>query len=227
MNPVQYAIFHNNRAVDLLGSEPKDYNDAIDHLKEALNTMKAMVRGSTTSMVDEDLLELGINDCMNKDSAAFACEQEASFMYHDAILIPVELGNEQNCTARSRLLISCMVIFNLALANHLTAEAGFSVDGSIRDTRVRALRLYELAFNLQREELAENDVLFVLAVTNNLGLLHRQLDDQIASTQCFQIVLSTLMFLADQKQVNHFLSLDGFFVNTSYLVSEMAVAPAA
>ena len=123
-------------------------------------------------------------------------------------------------------MISCIIVFNLALAQH-----NFSMTTKNTENQLLALgkacRLYELAFNLHRNELeGSNDMLFRLAIVNNLGLVHKSLDDMEAANKCFEVVLSTLLYLVDQGHVTTF-PLDNFFMNTTYLVGKQSVAPAA
>jgi hypothetical protein len=146
------------------------------------------------------------------------------FMYRDAIVIPTDLCNRiSNSSVRS--MISCIVIFNLALVYHLSV-LDETVDDS-NSTLIKAWKLYEMAISVKRSELMDNDVMLILAVTNNLGLLHRQLGDETGATQCFEMVLATLMYLADHREEGNLLPLDGFFMNTSFLVSKTPLAPAA
>jgi hypothetical protein len=149
-------------------------------------------------------------------------EDQAHFLHRDAIFIPSDLGNSLG--RRERSMVSCIVIFNLALVHHLSAI--WTTEGDPSSNLRRALKLYELAFNLHREELVEANVLFVLAVTNNVGVTHCQLGDEEPATTCFERVLSMLMYLADRHQAYSF-PLDCFFINTMYLISNGSVAPAA
>jgi hypothetical protein len=219
MKSAELAITHNNYAASLITSA-KNYIDAISHLKEALFALKTM-DDLPLLQVCGDSLEIGFNDCMSK--RLIVCDDRMDFMYRDAIVIPTNLGQRINHVP-VRTMMSCIVIFNLALAHHLSAVDA-TVD-DVKSTLIKALRLYEMAVNVKRSELTKNDAMFILAVTNNLGLLHRQLDNETVATQCFETVLATLMYLADHKEGN-LLPLDGFFINTSFLVSKTSVAPAA
>jgi hypothetical protein len=229
MTCFQLSIALNNRAVSLLDS-PCNYYTAMSQLKEALSTLKRTMRiqdpliDSEPSNIRSNI-DISINDCMCKNPAAInrhELEDQSHFLYHDAIFIPSELGNSVG--RRERSMVSCIIIFNLGLVHHLSAM--WSTDSDPPSNLRRALKLYELSFKLQREELGELNVLFTLALTNNVGMTHRQLGDEKPATTCFEMVLSTLMYLTDRQQANSF-PLDGFFINTRDLISKGSVAPAA
>jgi hypothetical protein len=232
MNRFRHSIALNNQAVLLLHS-PCNYQAAMSQLKEAISTLKRTIQMQLPLTEPSNIIQasnaicskITINDCMYKSMACFnrhEHEDQDHFLYQDAIFIPNELGNSLG--RRERSMVSCMIIFNLALVHHLSAM--WAIDSDPSSNLRRALKLYELAFNLQREELVEINVLFVLAVTNNVGMTHRQLGDEEPAKTCFQSVLSTLMYLADRHQAYCF-PLDGFFINTRSLISKGSVAPAA
>ncbi|KAG7350422.1 hypothetical protein IV203_009782 [Nitzschia inconspicua] len=230
MNPFELSVSLNNRAVTLLSS-PEGYSAAISHLKEALSAMKSILQlahdtSSSIPLETAYICEISLTECLLKSMRLrhhdHDVDDQELFLHREAIFIRNELANVTGY--RERSMISCIIIFNLALAYHLSAA-----DAMVSDTMTalyRALRLYELCFNLLREELGEAIVLFPLAVINNVALVHRQLGNEEPATRCFEMILSTLMCLADQKSV-HQLPLDGFFINTRYLISKDLVAPAA
>jgi hypothetical protein len=127
--------------------------------------------------------------------------------------MPANIGTSYN----EIVFVSCIVIFNLAIAYHLQGDS---------ESLVRALKLYELSFNLQRDQQFDNNILFILATINNLGSIHKQLKDEHSSQICFEHVLSTLMYLTDCGKAND-CHLDGFFRNISGVVSKGCAAPAA
>jgi len=44
------------------------------------------------------------------------------------------------------------------------------------------------------------DPLFTLALTNNLGLIYRTMNEKVRSKICFQNMFSTMMYLLDSSQ---------------------------
>jgi tetratricopeptide (TPR) repeat protein len=227
MNPSQVAVSLNNQAASLLSS-PQNYSAALLLLKEALANMKRTMQAPHAGFMncrdaETASFEIDLLDCMCR-SMSLTCildDDHTYFMHRQGIFIPLELGNSTGY--RERSMISCMIIFNLAIASHLSAVD--HAEGDIVSSLHRALKLYELAFNLQRQEIGEPNV-FELAITNNVALVHKQLGEEEHAATCFEMVLSTLMYLADQRRSSSF-SLEGFFINTRHLISKEAVAPAA
>jgi tetratricopeptide (TPR) repeat protein len=88
---------------------------------------------------------------------------------------------------------SIAIIFNLALAHHLSALHGpLNRPMSILK---KAIALYELAYTVQMQEDAELSVEFTMAIVNNLGHIHRLLGDLEKTNQCFRHLLSTILLL--------------------------------
>jgi hypothetical protein len=238
---IQQAILLNNQAVNILsnrGSLQSDchgYTVAISHLSDALSTIKTVI-----SIADGDVspsaarpvpplvgASMSIDDFMDLSIAeAFHLhETESSFLYRTAIAIPTKGSIDPN-VFEDRIMILCIILFNLALAQHNISMTTKNTENMLLALG-KACRLYELAFNLHRNELETcNDLLFRLAIINNLGLVHKSFEDEEAATKCFQVVLSTLFYLVDQGHATTF-PIDNFFMNTTYLVCEQSVAPAA
>lgn len=142
------------------------------------------------------------------------------YLYEQAIRIPLDLGSNY----RACVMVSTMVTFNLALAQQLTSVSGFAADP--KSMLHKAAKLYELAFSMQQEEEFDQNTLFTLATVNNLGLIHSQLNDRKAADQCFEYLLSTLMYLANSNGERHAF-LDGFFRNATSQIQKSQAAPAA
>lgn len=75
-------------------------------------------------------------------------------------------------------------------------------------------------------QITKGDILFTLAVVNNHGMLHRQLNDEEAPGNCFEYVLSTLIVLIDCGEAN-VSQIDGFIINATRLISQPCVAAVA
>ena len=139
--------------------------------------------------------------------------------------------------------LSLMIIFNLALAYHLSAlqkidsmaSAGSSVmHSSIRKRRdlSKAMQLYELAYQLQLEDDHQigsrmNCLRFTMMISNNLGQIHYAMKNHAKHAVCMQHLLSTMMYLVDCQVPVDAAELDGFFRNTSKLILQDKCAGAA
>ena len=117
---------------------------------------------------------------------------------------------------------SFMLLYNLAITHHLSALSG-------KDTQKRlqkALKLYELAYTLQMTEDIQLTVLHTMAIVNNVGLIHAALQDEVKSRQCFQHLLSSIMFLHECGDRDSVEQIDGFIANVMPLILTGALAPA-
>jgi tetratricopeptide (TPR) repeat protein len=223
---IQFAIELNSQGVTLI--ENGKFESAIPILSAALKASKEDVSGSP---VDEDIVmhpkRTSLDECMVPSSRPHSTDVDQSsasdgqYVYGSCIQIPSSI--KANCYESGIPLVSVAIIFNLALAHQLLAE---SMDQSDKLLNT-AVKLYELAYTLQREECMENTSFFCLATINNLGLIFKCLNKSESAAICFQQLLSMLMFLVDcgaSKQVSEY---DGFFRNTSHLIFNHKIAAAA
>lgn len=151
-------------------------------------------------------------------------EQASPFIYNIPIRMPsrVELEKDRNKK------ISSVLLFNLALAHQLSADTAKS---SERYSAIlsKALVLYELAFRIQESGgYFSGNILFTLAILNNIGLIHNHLSGPILARSCFSKLLSVLMFLTDSKCYDTSnLKLNGFYRNATFNFAKRCVAAAA
>jgi tetratricopeptide (TPR) repeat protein len=126
--------------------------------------------------------------------------------------------------------LSLIVIFNLALAHHLAA-----VQNSMCQRRLqKALQLYKLAYQLyqlyqlEEQPMQEVNLLhFTMIFANNLGEVHRTVNNRSEHMMFLQHLLSTIMYLVDCHIPAESIELDGFFRNTSQLILQKRCASAA
>mmetsp|Transcript_24119 Transcript_24119/g.44838 ORF Transcript_24119/g.44838 Transcript_24119/m.44838 type:complete len:232 (+) Transcript_24119:226-921(+) len=228
--PIQQAIAENNEGVALLESG-REYPEAISHFSNALSLFKVSLTGlrpkNYLSAEAGQVFKTSIDECiLGTCRTSINSKDGSQFLFRHGIQIPTDMGlafyNE-----RQRTTVSCMIIFNFALACQLSASSSAGEEVVIANLN-KAIKLYQLSFNLQRNANMDGNVLFSLAVVNNLGICHRQLHNQEDSGKCFEYVLSTLMFLTDCGEVSELYKyLDGFFFNVAHLISQPTVAPAA
>jgi hypothetical protein len=224
---IRLAIELNSQAVTLI--ENGKLESAFPILSAAL---KASKQGIRDSLVDEDMVmnhkRISLDECMvpssrppNSADVDRSSARNQQYVYDSCIRIPssIEAAHEFDIP-----LVSGAIIFNLALAHQLLAESMNHQSEKLLNT---AVTLYELAYNLQREECMENTSFFCLATINNLGLIFKCLDNSENASKCFQHVLSMLMFLVDCGQRKPVFEYDGFFLNTSHLIFKHKTAAAA
>ena len=120
--------------------------------------------------------------------------------------------------------LSFIQLYNLALTHHLCALSRPNPEPFLR----KALSLYELAYTIHVSEDVELTILQSMAIVNNLGQLHSKLNDFEKSQQCFENLLTTLMFVKDCGEQDSQHMLDGFLSNVmSLILCSPKPAPAA
>jgi tetratricopeptide (TPR) repeat protein len=236
----QYAIGKNNLAVSLI--ETGNYQHAIKVFSLALKTFKHCIANSDeddqqptgTKCLDQFMTNSkNTSECRNDD-----CQESENnqYIYRHAIRIPLNMESDysrasilESDYSRASIMVSSMlVIFNIALAHQLLAIT--TTEKKTKNLMLRkAAKFYELAFKMQ-EEAGENlglNIMFTLAIVNNLGLLHDHLNDGETSTQFFEHLLSILMYLTVYGE-GHVHELDGFYQNASAAITRgCSASPAA
>jgi hypothetical protein len=210
--------------------------------------------GNDHNTDDCDSMEFGtdLDDFMQKSSSSSsssACHpvndtttayNHGSFVYRHAVHIPTTSALASTTTATTgspqlRAILSTVLVFNLALAHH---RAAMDIDTSAKNSPVNDERnlllskagiLYESLFPLlQRAQCHRQGgggcVLFTLVVLNNLGQVRLSLQQVQKASQCFQQLLSSMIYWIDCKDRNisnsscTALDLELFFGSTSYLI---------
>jgi tetratricopeptide (TPR) repeat protein len=146
-----------------------------------------------------------------RDHDEFLSDDEP-FIFREPIFIPSHSADHTSSTYYVKS--SFMLLYNLALTHHLSALSG-------KDTQKRlqkALKLYELAYTIQMTEDIQLTVLQTMAIVNNLGLIHASLQDEVKSRQCFQHLLSSIMFLHECGDRDSVEQIDGFIANVMSLI---------
>ena len=90
--------------------------------------------------------------------------------------------------------------------------------------------LYQLAFRLlQTDEGASFSILLSLVLSNNLGHVLKDMDDHQRANQCFEQLLSAIVYITDCKAHEDVEGHDlrGFIQSTSHLVLKTSAAAAA
>jgi tetratricopeptide (TPR) repeat protein len=148
-------------------------------------------------------------------------ENNLPFVYRTPLIISESIATQDY---ESTVEAAVAIMFNLALAHHLQGEEqSFNEPSALR----KALALYELAYALQVQEDIDVSVEITMAIINNLGSIHRELDDQEKASQCFQHLLSTMLFVQTLGECDFTLGTEGFVRNVSHLILKDVVASAA
>lgn len=213
-------------AVDLSNSgvaclELGDYNAAVQALSRSLKYCHVIMDEAEDTEIP---IQTSLDACLQASSSTKVQEPSSSrerYLYQQAARIPLCVGSNY----RAAVLVSTLVTFNLALAYQLTSMYKAAEPAQAQTLLMKAVKLYELAFSMQQEEGFDNNTLFTLATVNNLGLIHSQLNDRTAANQCFQYLLSTLLYLTGSSNGSELF--DGFFRNAHAMIPKSESAPAA
>ena len=249
---IQDATKLNNQAISLIAIG--EYSPAIAMLTKALHLSQqgltssdphpSLMSESFNLILDECMCHGGIREDDSKGNAV--CDKELQFLYAKPIQMPTDLC-EFHYTAS--VTASVIVIFNLALTHQLCAiecttnpKNRWEDSASRRSSNKMALsyfrkaaNLYELAHRLQEEEELQSTTFFVMAILNNMGLIHQVLNQTSVADQFFQDLLSTLMYVIDGQYYScpkeevwlGSSDVDGFLRNTMHLVSKKGRTAAA
>jgi tetratricopeptide (TPR) repeat protein len=223
-NDIHLTLELNNRGSILISSG--NYEEAIGILARALQATRVIMENTP---VDQNVhgCQTPSLDAFMSTGALIATEESANsngeckgYIYGRPIQVH-DLSLAKG--GQSTVLISVIIIFNLALAHHLLAMS----NNESRAAIAKAIQLYKYAFELQRDNQGGSDALFTVTVLNILGLAYELLGDEVTAGIFFDRLLSTAMFLIDCGEGQVLSQFDGFFRNVSHLVFQSGGAAAA
>ena len=230
------ALQQNNRGAFCIAT--RRYGDAISCLSLALqNTKQLLTTTDKEERRDESLALVLLDQLMCQDpgqiqmmtSADSSTSSDPDFVYRHPISIPTSdfhdlLPLECDC----KIIISVSIIFNLALAHHLRAIEEVTSPSNQQELS-RAMRLYELAYKLQAhgDTGAGISTLYIMSTLNNLGQIHKALNESDTACKCFENLLSAMMFTVHTGGTLPEQALDGFMRNMTQSVFHSPSAGAA
>jgi hypothetical protein len=141
---------------------------------------------------------------------------------------PIHLSSTVfDCEIEQCEKLSCVIIYNLALAHHLRAMEEQN-ETSRQSHLHKALTLYEHAHQiLVSEDEIHVSLLHSMAIACNLGHVHHMTGNEPASQVYFQHLLSAILYVVDCGEGGKLKLLDGFFCNVMSLIASVSSAPAA
>ena len=184
----------------------------------------------------------------------FARREASYFVFRDPVEIPPEsvpsnLSIDGKGGHSSELFSKFLMIvmYNLALTLHLHALSLSDANGNIKSNYIndkntgddakkskklflRSRKLYELAFEMHLDESCDVNLLFTLALINNLGLVYDVLGQKQRSKTCFKNMFSTMMYLMDSNESHTVKEWDGLLSNVMDILFQQhreIAAPAA
>lgn len=221
-----YTAALNNIGVDFLAK--KNYGLAIRYLSLAFEQSRSALHGYISGL---ESFGISSNECpsmacaldfwMMVDGGSPEDTRPQNVRGASVYLTPINIP--EKATRPSPINVGASVAFNLALAYHMAAFSESSIQeytGKNQKENVlrEALRLYQYAFRLQRTHAASTDSpFFFMACINNIGIIFACVGDNTKSNECFQHLLSLLMYLTTTGKTLNPSKYSIFFDNTSRL----------
>jgi hypothetical protein len=235
--PLLLAKKLNNRAAFCI--ETGRYDRAVSNLVKALKLTEQIDKSATctckhcglqacvtfSQSFDSTIVDSVASKYPTRRQSLISDESsEEGYIYRQPIRVTPQAMQEGHPMG---LTLPLIITFNLALAHHLSAMEENQLD---RKKLSKVLQLYEFAYRWQMEEDDEevDCIRFTMIISNNLGEIHRAVDNRSKYVMCLQHLLSTMMFMVYCQQNNDSsLDLDGFVRNTSQLILQGRCAAAA
>lgn len=126
-------------------------------------------------------------------------QQQHDVVYTHPMFVPPKASSP------SEISVAVAITFNLAVAYHLASiqcchnnnDQIMTCQGNSKEQLMRqALRLYQYTFRLQRTQArSSQSPFFFMACINNIGILFQELGEFHQSKECFNHLLSLLMYM--------------------------------
>ena len=154
-----------------------------------------------------------LDACMLLSDGGGKSPGNKAFIYEYGILIP-------KSTDTNSTMVSAILIFNSALANHLCAET--LETGTIQQgLLLKAKLMYELACHVHPGSM---NLLFHFAVINNIAMIEAKMGHIDTSIKHFEYLLTFVMVLVDQGQTERLGHLQRFLGNINSITCHSAAA---
>jgi len=212
-----------------------EYNEAIEILTSALSLLSDTVRANgeqETSFRRKPLQNPVLHFSSSQSSELFvgSCSQVRHGI-QKVFQSPICVTNGSDLLPGTDtfVILSFVVIYNLALSWHLKAVSHTTQNHSRTSMHRKALNLYEFASKIMANGGISGDPLPYMAVVSNMGALCLDLGCAERSRACQSALLSTILCCVDSRYTtsNWERLLDGFLWNASQGVFETIASPAA
>ncbi|CAJ1934732.1 unnamed protein product [Cylindrotheca closterium] len=205
----------NQNQKTLASLQAKDFDGAVQSASCALRDLKRDIGSFDGIPPADEIAGDALDQCMhlNKVGCSISTDATSPFIYDRGIILP--------STMEDGAIMTTVLVFNAALANHLLAISENN-DRSLKYLH-RARQLYQLAHEGQD---IDQNFLFHFAVINNLALIDQSLGDAESSQKSFEYLISVIMILITQEQSAIVSQLSGFLVNMPFSIKATAAAAA-
>ena len=200
---------------------------AVAAFAEALSTSRRLL---PTEQDSHDAAENIILDGPETDEGPFQPQFGRSEMVKSAatdiciFLNPIKIPDGLSLPSKKvHKTLSLITMFNLAICHHRNA-----IENNMDKMYLRkALQLYELAYSIQVQGGIDMTLTPTMIIMSNVGHIHKILGNDDNAKQCFQHLLSTLMFLIEAGERDRVWEFDGFFNNIMQTIYAHSPAAAA
>ncbi|CAJ1934498.1 unnamed protein product [Cylindrotheca closterium] len=200
------VLDQNNMTVALLRDE--DFSHAIVESSEALRCLRRCesalhdlpTNKDYTGALDQCLILSAIGENM--------AESGKPFIFDHGILLPL--------TMTDYTTISAILVFNSALSHQLWATQNPAYAPGYL---MKARQLYHLAY---RMEDVEHNVMFQIAIINNMVVIERSLGNEADSKKDFDLLLSLWILLLDLGYGPRLYAVRGFIANGPWIENASA-----
>ena len=191
------------------------FHDAIPHLVQALRlyervadayvactcqhcSLESCIARSKRHEQPAYCMEISSADDDADDSDNDICYASGGYVYRQPIYCAPTFSHEGHHPGVTLMMI---IIFNLALAHHLLSITYPQNEEMCRDQLSKALQLYELFYQLQMErEVFSTQAM--LAVANNVAMVHRVVGNQSKYQMCLEHLMSCIMLVVEDVKSN-------------------------
>jgi tetratricopeptide (TPR) repeat protein len=216
------AIYRINAGVSHY--ESGDIESAVIVFTEVLATFKHLVQFENIGEESEENRQNNDRTGPYFQPEFGTCEKLTSGCSDILIFLnPMKVPNMLPAT-RLHKILTLITMFNLAVCYHRSAIINNKIDVI---SLQKALQLYELAYAIQVQEGIDTTLTPTMIIMSNVGHIHKMLGDNESADQCFQHLLSTLMFVMEAGEKDTVWDFDGLFTNVLNTIYAHAPAAAA
>lgn len=188
---------------------------------------EAMAAGEDTGGVGDSPREFCFDFLKCGSSSFLTSAEDGRISPRSMFRDPIHLSSTIfDCEIEHCEKLSCVILYNLALAHHLRAMEEQN-ETSRRSGLRKALTLYEHAHQILVSQEIDVSLLYSMAIVCNLGQIHHMTGNEPASQIYFQHLLSAILYAVDCGEGGKLKPLDGFFRNVMPLIARDSTAPAA
>ncbi|KAL3931631.1 MAG: hypothetical protein SGBAC_011218 [Bacillariaceae sp.] len=193
MSIQQRVIQENNLAVAMI--EDGAYDEAAYTLCAVFQAYKACDENDGACNNNKSSISISLDECMAMGHPmSSSIDPDLPFMYSDTIRISPKMA----AAGLSKRGVASIVLFNLALSYHHSALDSMDPDTDL----LKALHVYEHLYSMQQEdeETFLSNIMFVLSILNNVGIIHQWRNEDDIATRCFDTLLSALTLISSNRQ---------------------------